>query len=111
MFVTTEDFLKDHADKVRAILKVRAKAVDFIYAHPRETEKIYAKYWDLSEADAHAMLPKFYEIRLWKRGQFNIKGFATMIEGMELIGALKPNYDVKPLLDARFQDMLAEKEK
>jgi NitT/TauT family transport system substrate-binding protein len=109
VFVTTDAFLKTHEDLVRRILRARAKAVDFIYAHPAETEKIYAKYWNVSDADAKAMLPKFYKIRIWKRGQFNMKGFATMIEGLELIGALKPNYDIKPLLDYRFAAMLKEK--
>ena len=109
VFVTTDEFLKSNPDKIRRILRARAKAVDYMYAHPEETEKIYAKYWNLSEEDAKAMLPKFFKIKLWKRGEFNMKGFATMIEGMELVGSLKPNYDVKPLLDTSFQAMLKEK--
>ena len=88
VFVTTDEFLKSN-DKIRRILRARAKAVDYMYAHPAETEKIYAKYWNLSEEDAKAMLPKFFDIKFWKRGEFNIKGFATMLEGMELVGSRK----------------------
>ncbi|MCW5771405.1 MAG: ABC transporter substrate-binding protein [Rhodospirillaceae bacterium] len=109
VFVTTDEFLQKNEDKIRRILRARAKAVDFIYANPDETAKIYAKRWNIGEAEAKAILPKFYEMRHWKRGEFNMKGFATMLEGMELVGALEKGYDVKPLLDPRFQAMLKEK--
>jgi NitT/TauT family transport system substrate-binding protein len=109
VIVTTDDYLKKNEDKVRRILAGRAKAVDYIYAHPDEAAKIYAKVWNIPLADAKLMLPKFYKIRYWKRGEFNMKGFHTQIEGMELVGAVKEGYDIKPLLDDRFQAMLKEK--
>lgn len=107
--VTTDEFMAKHEDQVRKVVRARARAVDFIYDHPAETEKIYAKYWNVSADEAKAMLPKFYAIRIWKRGAFNMKGFATMIEGMQLVGAVDKGYDIKPLLDYRFQDELKEK--
>ncbi|MCW5770102.1 MAG: ABC transporter substrate-binding protein [Rhodospirillaceae bacterium] len=109
VIVTSEDYLKKNEDKVRRILAGRAKAVDYIYAHPEETAAIYAKYFKSTPADAKAMLPKFYTMRYWKRGEFNMKGFQTQVEGMELVGQLEAGYDVKPLLDTRFQAMLKEK--
>lgn len=109
VFVTTEEFLAKNEDKMRRILRARAKGVDFIYENKDETAKIYAKHWNLSEAEAKAIMPKFYEMRHWKRGEFNMKGFETMLEGMELVGALEKGYDLKKLLDHRFQDMLKEK--
>lgn len=109
MFVTTAKYLESNGEKVRKIVRARVKAVDFIYANPEETAKIYAKYWNLPEADAKAILPKFYEMKHWKRGEFNMKGFATMLEGMELVGALEKGFDIKPMLDSRFQDLMKEK--
>jgi len=108
MLVTTTKFLGENEEKARKILRARAKAVDFIYADREETARIYAKHWNISEADAKAMLPKFYEFKFWKRGEFNMKGFETMLEGMELVGELDKGYDIKTLLDARFQAMLKE---
>ncbi len=108
VFVTTTQYLSANEDKVRKILRARTKAVDFIYANREETARIYAKYWNVPESEAAAILPKFYEIKHWKRGQFNMKGFATMLEGMELVGELEKGYDVKPLLDDRFQSMLKD---
>jgi ABC-type nitrate/sulfonate/bicarbonate transport system substrate-binding protein len=93
---------------VRKIVRARVKAVDFIYANRAETAKIYAKHWNLPEADANAILPKFYEMKHWKRGAFNMKGFETMIEGMELVGELEKGFDIKKLLDDRFQAMMKE---
>lgn len=109
VFVTTKAFLDKNEEKLRKILRARAKAVDFIYANPDETAKIYAKHWNLPEAEAKAILPKFYEMKHWKRGEFNMKGFATMLEGMELVGEIEKGYDVKKLLDDRFQAILKEK--
>ena len=109
VFVTTAKYLGANEDKVRKILRARAKAVDFIYANRDETVRIYAKHWNVSEADAKAILPKFFEMKHWKRGEFNMKGFATMLEGMELVGELEKGFDVKTLLDDRFQAMLKEK--
>ncbi len=103
MFVTTPKFLAENGDKMRKIVIGRAKAVDFIYANPDETAKIYAKYWNIPEAEAKAMLPKFYEFKFWKRGEFNMKGFATMLEGMELVGEIEKGFDISKLLDPRFQ--------
>jgi NitT/TauT family transport system substrate-binding protein len=109
VFVTTAKYLSANEDKVRKILRARTKAVDFIYANRDEAMSIYAKHWNVSEADAKAILPKFFEMKHWKRGEFNMKGFATMIEGMELVGELEKGFDVKTLLDDRFQAMLKEK--
>jgi NitT/TauT family transport system substrate-binding protein len=109
VFVTTAKYLAENEDKVRKIVRARAKAVDFIYANREETTKIYAKHWNLSEADAKAIIPKFYAMKHWKRGEFNMKGFATMLEGMELVGELEKGFDIKKLLDDRFQALVKEK--
>jgi len=109
VFVTTAKYLSANEEKVRKILRARTKAVDFIYANREETTAIYAKHWNLPEAEAKAILPKFYEMKHWKRGEFNMKGFAVMLEGMELVGELEKGYDIKKLLDDRFQAMLKEK--
>ncbi len=109
--VVTGDYLKKNEDKVRRILLARAKAVDFIYAHPEETQKIYAKYWNVSPEEAAAALPKFYAVRVWKRGEFNMKGFETMIRGMELVGSIDKGYDITPMLETKFQPLLKENTK
>lgn len=109
MFVTTGKYMDANEDKVRKIVRARVKAVDFIYANREETAKIYAKHWNLPEAEAKAILPKFYEIKHWKRGEFNMKGFATMLEGMELVGEIDKGFDIKKLLDDRFQPLMKEK--
>jgi NitT/TauT family transport system substrate-binding protein len=109
MFVTTAKYLAGNEEKVRKIVRARAKAVDFIYANREEATKIYAKHWNLGEADAKAIIGKFYEMKHWKRGEFNMKGFATMLEGMELVGELEKGFDIKTLLDDRFQALVKEK--
>jgi NitT/TauT family transport system substrate-binding protein len=109
MFVTTAKYLSENEDKVRKIVRARAKAVDFIYTNREEAARIYAKAWNVSEADAKAILPKFYEMKHWKRGEFNMKGIATMLEGMELVGEISKGFDIKKLLDDRFQALLKEK--
>src|SRR6516165_11237092 len=38
--VVTEDFIKSHPEKIRAIIAGRAKGVDYVYAHPEEAADI-----------------------------------------------------------------------
>jgi NitT/TauT family transport system substrate-binding protein len=108
MLVVTTKYLAANEEKVRKIVRARIKAVDFIYANREEATRIYAKHWNVPEADAKAILPKFYEMKHWKRGAFNMKGFATMLEGMELVGELEKGFDIKTLLDDRFQALMKE---
>ena len=108
MFVTTAKYISENEEKLKKIVRARTKAVDFIYANRDETAKIYAKHWNIAEADAKGMLPKFYAFKFWKRGSFNAEGFKTMLEGMELVGAIEPGFDVKTILDARFQALMKD---
>ncbi len=100
--VTTAKFAEEQPEKIRALIRARRKAVDFIYANPAETAKIYAKYWNIKEDVAARLLPKFYAMKFWSRGDFNMKGLQAMLDGMLLVGEIDTPADAATLPDRRF---------
>jgi len=102
--VTTKEFADKHADVLRKIVAVHRKAVDFVYSHRDETMRIYAKVWNVSEDEAKAILPKYYEWEHWSRGEFSKEGLAAVVEGLSLVGELKGSFDWSKIIDQSFLD-------
>ena len=68
--VTTKDFAAKNPQTLRKILAVHRRAVEFVYGNREETARIYSKVWEVSLAEAGAILPKYYEWH-WSRGDFS----------------------------------------
>ena len=54
--VATGKAIAQHSDFLRAVLRGRRMAVDYIYAHPDESAAIVAKAYDLDAAVAKAAI-------------------------------------------------------
>ena len=78
-------YAKAHPDVVRRIIAARKEAVDFIYAHPDETAKIYAQVWKSDDATARATIAKLSRIKFWSPGPFNDRSMDTLEEGYKLV--------------------------
>ncbi len=102
--VTTREFARAHPDVVRALVRVHRQAVDFIYDHRDEAARIYAKVWEVSEAEAKAILPKYYQWEHWSRGDFSPQGLAAVVDGLMAVGELKQPFDWSKLIDQSFLD-------
>ncbi len=60
--VTTKEFAAKNSATLRKLLAVHRKAVEFVYANRAETARIYAKVWEVSAAEADAILPKLMSV-------------------------------------------------
>ena len=55
--VVTEDFMKSHPEKIRAIISGRAKGVAYVYAHTDEAADITAKAYNMDSQVGACCVP------------------------------------------------------
>jgi NitT/TauT family transport system substrate-binding protein len=102
--VTTKEFAAKNSQTLRNILKVHRQAVEFVYNNREETARIYAKVWEVSLAEANAILPKYYEWQHWSRGDFSKEGLTAVVDGLISVGELKEPFDWGKLIDQGLLD-------
>ena len=106
--VATGKAIAQHGDFLRAVLKARRMAVEYIYAHPDESAAIVAKAYNLDPAVAkqaiHNLIqpPKPGSLPYWGAGRFDLAGMNRMLEAQKAVGALKGNVDWAKVIDRRF---------
>lgn len=100
--VTTRAFAKSHPDQVRALVAVHRKAVDYVYAHPKEAAAIYAKVWEVPQKEADAILPKYFVWKQWSTGEFDPQGLAAVLDGLRIVGDLNGPFDWSTVIDQSF---------
>lgn len=78
-------YAKANPDELRRLIAARKEAVDFIYAHPDETAKVYAKVWRCDEATARQTLATLTRIHFGSAGPFNPRSMDAVVEGYKLV--------------------------
>jgi NitT/TauT family transport system substrate-binding protein len=102
--VTTKEFAAKNSVTLRKLLAVHRKAVEFVYANRAEAARIYAKVWEVSAAEADAILPKYYEWQHWSRGDFSKEGLSAVVDGLISVGEIKEPFDWSRLIDQSLLD-------
>jgi NitT/TauT family transport system substrate-binding protein len=100
--VTTREFAEKQPAKVRALVAIHRRAVDFIYANRAEAAAIYAEVWQTDRAQADRIIPKYFEMRHWSRGDFDRQGLDAIARGLLLVGELDRPVDWKAIIDQSF---------
>jgi NitT/TauT family transport system substrate-binding protein len=105
--VTTAEAAASKGDFIRAILRGRRKAVDFMYAHPDEAADIVAKAYNLDVDVARSTIqnliaPSESGVRYWGPGNFDFTGMDQMIRAQKLVGALSGDVDWSKIVDTEF---------
>jgi NitT/TauT family transport system substrate-binding protein len=105
--VTTAEAAASKGDFIRAILRGRRKAVDFMYAHPDEAADIVAKAYNIDRDVAASTInnliaPGKSGMRYWGGGNFDIAGMDRMIRAQKLVGALTGDVDWSKIVDTSF---------
>lgn len=100
--ITTKAYAKAHPEVVRGLILARRKAVDDMASHPEAAAKIFARDWQVDESTALELLRRLMSIDYFSRGDFNLPGLQSMMEGMKLAGALEKPVDVVALIDKSF---------
>jgi len=106
--VTTGKAAETRGDFLRAILRARRKAVEFMYAHPDDAGAIIAKVYNLEPEVAKAAVHDLTSARskdglpYWGAGEFHVEGMNRMIDAQKLVGAISGDVDWSKVIDARF---------
>lgn len=106
--VTTGKAAATRGDFLRAVLRARREAVDFMYAHPDEAGDIVAMAYHLDPAIARSAVHNLTApqgktgLRYWGPGDFHIDGMNRMIEAQKLVGAISGDVDWAPIIDTDF---------
>jgi len=105
--VTTAEAAATKGDFIRAVLRGRRKAVDFMSSHPDEAAEIVAKAYNLDLDVAKSTInnliaPSKSGVPYWGHGSFDLAGMDRMIRAQKLVGALTGDVDWSKIVDTSF---------
>ena len=105
--VTTGEAAATKGDFIRAVLRGRRKAVEFMLAHPDEAADIVAKAYNLDVEVAKSTInnlvaPSKSGVPYWSAGNFDFAGMDRMIRAQKLVGALSGDVDWSKIVDESF---------
>jgi NitT/TauT family transport system substrate-binding protein len=94
-------------DFIKAVIRARRKAVDFMISHPDEAGDIVAKAYNIESAVGRAAVKnlttsKTAGIPYWGPGTIHMEGLRRAIEVQKSIGAISGDVDANKLIDTRF---------
>jgi NitT/TauT family transport system substrate-binding protein len=83
---TTRAYAAKNADKIRAVIAARRKAVDDIYADPKAAAKLIAPaYPRIPLPLLEQVIARMAAQKYWSRGDFSKEGLAANVKGLELV--------------------------
>jgi len=106
--VTTSKAAATRGDFIRAVIRARRQAVDFVYANPDESADIIAKAYNLTPEVARSAVKNLLGsheksgVRYWSGGEINLKAMNEMMRAQKLVGALKDDPDWSKIIDESF---------
>lgn len=101
--IASTKFMKEHPDKLRAIVAGRMKGVDFIYKNPKEAAKLLSESYDkLPLPVAESAVENNVGIKYWGRGGFEYDAMNEMLKALKIVGALKAEVDWSKMVDTSF---------
>jgi NitT/TauT family transport system substrate-binding protein len=105
--VTTANMAAEKGDFIRAVIRARRKAVQFMVDRPDEAGDIVAKHYNLSPEVARSAVRNLVSSRTegveyWGSGQFNMAGLQRMLDLQRSLGALSKDVDAKEIVDMQF---------
>ena len=100
--VATREFTLKHPDQLRALLRARRRAIEYMEQNHDETALIYSQVFGVNLVDARKLLPKYYEWGRWSHGEFSREGLDAMSRGMLAVGIIDKPVDWSKLVDQSF---------
>ena len=101
--IAKRDFAQKNPELIRKLIRVRRRAVDYIYTHRDEAMRIYAKVWNKDPKDVAKYFPKYFTYQgEWSRGGFEKAGLVKMSEGVQLVGDAKNPVDWSKVIDQQY---------
>jgi len=101
--IATTDLMKNHPDKLRAILAARREAVQFIEQHTAAASKILERiYAPLTPKDVDAMMQQLVAARFYSQGRIEMPLLQTTAHVMKVVGMLDTDVDLSKMVDPSF---------
>jgi NitT/TauT family transport system substrate-binding protein len=101
--IASTKFMKEHPDKLRAIIRGRMMGVDYIYSNPKDAAKLLSETYDkLPLPVAESAVSNNVGIKYWGRGGFEYAAMDEMIKALKIVGALKAEVDWSKMVDTSF---------
>ncbi len=105
--VTTVEAAATNGDFLRAIIRARRRAVNFMIANPDEAGDIVAKVYNLDPAVARSAVHYLTTVKTaglpyWGQGDFHLEGLQRMIALQKSIGAITGEVDLATIIDTQF---------
>jgi NitT/TauT family transport system substrate-binding protein len=105
--VTTANMAAQRGDFIRAVIRARRRAVEFMAANPDEAGDIIAKDYNITPAVArmavrNLITSKTEGVPYWGTGQIHLDGMKRMIEVQRMVGAITGTVDYDKIIDTRF---------
>jgi NitT/TauT family transport system substrate-binding protein len=105
--VTTANMAAEKGDFIRAVIRARRRAVEFMHQNPDEAGDMVAKHYNLEPEVARSAVRNLTSSRTngvpyWGPGQIHIDGLKRMIELQRGLGTIKDEVDFDKVIDTRF---------
>jgi NitT/TauT family transport system substrate-binding protein len=106
--VTTAEAAKSKGDFIRGVIRARRKAVEHMYANPKESAAMIARAYGLEPAVAESTVANLLAsekkggVPYWGPGDIRIDTMDNMIRAQKIVGALKGDPDWGKLIDESF---------
>jgi len=105
--MTTGEAAKTKGDFIRAVIRARRRAVDFMIKNPDEAGDIVAKDFNITPEVARAAVRNLTTsytqgIPYWGSGQIHLEGMKRIIEVQRSVGALSGEVDLSKIIDTQF---------
>ena len=105
--VATLEMMEKRGDFIRAVIRARRKAVQFMKEHPDEAGDIVAKQYNLEPEVARAAVRTLTTsstkgVPYWGDGEIHLEGLKRMIEAQRSVGAITGEVDYGKIIDTRF---------
>jgi NitT/TauT family transport system substrate-binding protein len=101
--IATGDLMKNHPDKLRAILAGRREAVQFIEQRTADASKILEKiYAPLPPKDVDTMMQQLVEAKFYSQGRIEMPLLQTTAHVMRVVGMLDKDVDLSKMIDPSF---------
>jgi NitT/TauT family transport system substrate-binding protein len=100
--VTTDEYAREGAAKLRAIIEARREGVAYIMAHPDEAAEITARAYNGDPALYRTVFKRFVAINYWSEGKLDRDSMDRMVEGLQIVGKQKGPVDWSKVIDPQF---------